>query len=158
MKLIKIWNPENNTFKKDLMLISSETEQYYKCGNFRCSKDSNKVLGTCLLWRFASEDEIQEYVLELKAVPIIEYSRLVDYIKLFSDRIIEDDLCSDGRELFYIAEHYIEKDLENLGITDKFIVKYNDRYQIAKRTLTYNIEFDFENLSDELMTLVLVWW
>ena len=70
MKFIKMWNPGYPDKKYELQFVNKETEDLYITHYNRCDKSSDKVIGFCLKYRLATQEEIDAYILELKQLKI----------------------------------------------------------------------------------------
>ena len=151
-KFVKIENPHYAEYSK-IDYIIEETETQYKCSNVKLGKDF-KITGTCLIWRFATPEETNNYIQDLRTIPFLEDNNLIDDIRRMSYSFSKEDLCSDGRELWYIVDRYIEEKLKVLNITDRFFYFSYNEYYLATRTDKYNNDFNFEKISDELYTLI----
>lgn len=152
MKFVKIENPHYPEYNK-IDCIIEETEDYYKCADRKLNKNF-KIPGTCLIWRFATESEINNYIQDMRTIPFLDDNNLISDIRMMSYSISKEDLCSDGRELWYIVDRYIEEKLKSLNITDRFFYSSHKQYYLATRTDKYEIDFNFERISDELYELI----
>ena len=151
-KFVKIENPRNPEYSK-IDYILDETEKYYNCADRKLGKDFT-IPGTCLIWRFATPEETNNYIQDLRSIPFLEDNNLIDDIRRMSYSISKEDLCSDGRELWYMVDRYIEEKLNNLNISDRFLYKYYGNYFLATRQNKYEIDFNFEKISDEVYNLI----
>ena len=151
-KFVKIENPGYPDYDR-IDYILDETETQYVCSNVKLGKDF-KIPGTCLIWRFATPEETNNYIQDLRTIPFLEDNNLIDDIRRMSYSFSKEDLCSDGRELWYIVDRYIEEKLKVLNITDRFFYFSYNEYYLATRTDKYNNDFNFEKISDEHYTLI----
>ena len=151
-KFVKIGYPGYPDYDK-IDYIVEETETQYKCSDRKLGKDF-KIPGTCLIWRFATESEINEYIQDFRTIPFLEDNYLIDDIRTMSYSISKEDLCSNGKDLWYIVDRYIEEKLKSLNITDRFFYSSYNQYYLATRNNKYEIDFNFEQISDELYKLL----
>lgn len=151
MKFVKIENPNYPEYNK-IDYIIEETETQYKCADRKLGKDF-KIPGTCLIWRFATPEETNNYIQDLRTIPFLEDANLVDDIRKMTYSISKEDLCSDGRELWYMVDRYIEDKLKSLNITDRFFYRSYGSYFLATRNKKYEIDFNFEQIAEELFEL-----
>ena len=81
--------------------------------------DNNTVSGTCLVWEYVELNEIKKHYTQFE---ILTVTGLVEDLRTLSHSISFDDLCGDGKQLFYILNKYIEKELSKyVKNTEKFI-------------------------------------
>lgn len=151
-KFVKIKNPSNTEYSK-IDYILDETKTQYICAERILSKDFT-IPGTCLIWNFATEQEINDYIQDLRSIPFLEDNNLIDDIRRMSYSISKEDLCSGGRELWYIVDRYIEEKLNNLNISDRFFYSSYKEYYLATRQDKYEINFNFEKFSKEVYNLI----
>ena len=151
-KFVKIDHPGYPDYDR-IDYIVEETETLYKCADRKLGKDF-KIPGTCLIWRFASPEEIENYIAKLRTIPFLEDTDLIDDIRRMSYSISKEDLCADGKELWYIVDRYISEKLESSNITDRFFYCSYDKYYLATRNNNYEIDFNFEKFSTELYEII----
>ena len=151
-KFVKIENPYDPEYNK-IDYIIEETEDYYQCADRKLDKDF-KIPRTCLIWRFATPEEINEYIQDLKTIPFLEDGNLIDDIRRMSYNISKEDLCADGRELWYMVDRFIEEKLKSLNITDRFFYYSHKEYYLATRQDKYEINFNFEKISNEVYNII----
>lgn len=147
-KFVKIENPGYPDYNM-IDFIVEETEDYYQCSDRKLGKDF-KIPGTCLIWRFTTPEETNDYIQDLRTIPFLEDNNLIDDIRRMSYSFYKEDLCSDGRELWYIVDRYIEEKLNNLNISDRFFYSSYKEYYLATRQDKYEINFNFEKISNEV--------
>lgn len=148
-KFVKIENPGYPDYDR-IDYIVEETETQYKCADRKLDKDF-KIPGTCLIWRFTTPEETNNYIQDLRTIPYLEDGNLIDDIRRMSYSFYKEDLCSDGRELWYMVDRYIEEKLKSLNITDRFFYYSHKEYYLATRQDKYEINFNFEQISDEIV-------
>ena len=151
-KFVKIENPGHPDYDR-IDYILDETQTQYKCADRKLGKDF-KITGTCLIWRFATPEETNNYIQDLRSIPFLEDNNLIDDIRRMSYSFSKEDLCSDGRELWYMVDRYIEEKLKSLNITDRFFYFSYKEYYLAIRQVNYQINFNFEKISDEVYNLI----
>lgn len=150
-KFVKIENPGHPDYAT-IDCIVEETETQYKCADRKLGKDF-KIPGTCLIWRFATPEEENDYIQDLRTIPFLEDANLINDIRKMTYSISKEDLCAEGRELWYIVDRYIEDKLKSLNITDRFFYRSYGAYFLATRNVMYEIDFNFEQIAEELFEL-----
>ena len=153
MKFIKIWNPDHPDKKFELQFVNKETEDLYITHYNRCDKSSDKVLGFCLKYRLATQEEIDSYIAELKQLKICSDAELINDIRRFSISYSKEDLCSDGREIWYIAERYIQKEIESQGLGRKFLFMQGKELYLAISQDNHYIDYEFRHIHPDMISL-----
>ena len=90
----------------------------------------------------------------MRTIPIITDINLIEDIRLMSYSISREDLCSSGRDLWYIVERYISEILKALNVEERFFCFWYGGYYLATRLEKYNIDFNFEPISKELWEII----
>lgn len=152
-KFVKIENPGYPDYDK-VDYIVEETETQYKCADRKLGKDFT-IPGTCLTWRFATSEEENDYIQDLRTIPFLEDANLIDDIRKSSDCIYKEDLCSDGRDLWYIVERYISERLKTLNIEERFFYFWYGSYYLATNKDSYDsTDWGFEPIAKELWEII----
>ena len=152
-KFVKIENPGYPEYNRCDYIVE-ETETQYICVERKLNKDFT-VPGTCLVWRFLNSEEENHFLQEMRTIPIIEDANLISDIRLMSYGISREDLCSDGRELWYIVERYVSEKLESLNIKDRFFYFWCGRYYLATNNDKYDsTNWSFEPISDDMFNII----
>ena len=153
MKFIKMWNPDYPDKEFELQFVNKENDDLYITHYNRCDKSSDKVLGFCLKYRLATQEEIDAYIAELKQLKICSDLELIDDIRKFSNSYSREDLCSDGREIWYIAERYIQKEIESQGLERKFLFMQGKELYLAISNDNYNVDYEFRHIHPDIISL-----
>ena len=153
MKFIKMWNPDYPNKKFELQFVNRETDHLYATNYNQCEKSSDKVLGFCLKYRLATQKEIDAYIAELKQLKICSDSELIDDIRSFSNCYSKEDLCSDGREIWYIAKRYIQKEIESQGLGRKFLFMQGKELYIAISKDDHDVDYEFRYIHPDIISL-----
>ena len=153
MKFIKMWNPNYPNIKFELQFVNRETDHLYATHYNQCEKSSDKVLGFCLKYRLATQEEIDAYIAELKQLKICSDSELIDDIRSFSNCYSKEDLCSDGREIWYIAKRYIQKEIESQGLGRKFLFMQGKELYIAISKDDHDVDYEFRYIHPDIISL-----
>ena len=146
MKFIKMWSPGYPDREFELQFVNRETDDQYTTHYNRCDKKSDKVSNSCLKYRLATQEEIDAYITELKQLKICSDSELINDIRRFSIRYLKEDLCSDGREIWYIAERYIKKEIESQGLGKKFLFMQGKELYLAISNDNHNVNYEFRHV------------
>ena len=153
MKFIKMWNQDYPDRKFELQFVNRETDHLYATHYNQCEKSSDKVLGYCLKYRLATQEEIDAYITELKQLKICSDSELIDDIRSFSNCYSKEDLCSDGREIWYIAKRYIQKEIESQGLGRKFLFMQGKELYIAISKDDHDVDYEFRYIHPDMISL-----
>lgn len=153
MKFIKMWNQDYPDRKFELQFVSRETDYLYATHYKQCEKSSDKVLGFCLKYRLATQEEIDAYITELKQLKICSDSDLIDDIRSFSNCYSKEDLCSGGREIWYIAKRYIQKEIESQGLGRKFLFMQGKELYIAISKDNPDVDYEFRYIHPDMIEL-----
>ena len=153
MKFIKMWNPGYPDREFELKFVKKETDDQYITHYNRCDKKSDKVLNSCLKYRLATQEEIDAYITELKQLKIYSDSELIDDIRRFSISYLKEDLCSDGRKIWYIAERYIQKEIESQGLGRKFLFMQGKELYIAISKDDHDVDYEFRYIHPDMIEL-----
>ena len=153
MKFIKMWNPDYPDREFELQFVNRETDHLYATHYKQCEKSSDKVLGYCLKYRLATQEEIDVYITELKQLKICSDSELIDNIRRFSMCYSKEDLCSDGREIWYIAERYIQKEIESQGLGRKFLFMQGKELYLAISKDDHDVDYEFRYIHPDMIEL-----
>ena len=153
MKFIKMWNPDYPNEDFELQFVNRETDHQYATHYKQCEKSSDKVLGSRLKYRLATQKEIDAYIAELKQLKICSDLELIDDIRRFSISYSREDLCSDGREIWYIAERYIQKEIESQGLGRRFLFMQGKELYLAISNDNYNVDFEFRHVHPDMISL-----
>ena len=153
MKFIKMWNPDYPDRKFELQFVNRETDHLYATHYKQCEKSSDKVLGYCLKYRLATQEEIDAYISELKQLKICSDSKLIDDIRSFSNCYSKEDLCSDGREIWYIAERYIQKEIESQGLVKKLLFMQGKELYLAISKDDHDVDYEFRHIHPDMIEL-----
>ena len=153
MKFIKMWNQDYPDRKFELQFVNRETDHLYATHYNQCEKSSDKVLGYCLKYRLATQEEIDAYITELKQLKICSDSELIDDIRSFSNCYSKEDLCSDGREIWYIAKRYIQKEIESQGLGRKFLFMQGKKLYIAISKDDNDVDYEFRYIHPDMISL-----
>ena len=152
-RFVKIENPGYPDYDK-VDYIVEETETHYKCADRKLGKDF-KIPGTCLIWRFATPEEENDYIQDLRTIPFLEDANLIDDIRKMTYSISKEDLCSDGRDLWYIVERYISERLKTLNVEERFFYFWYGTYYLAANKDNYDsTDWSFEPISKELWEII----
>lgn len=152
-KFVKIENPGYPDYDR-VDYIVEETETQYVCSERKLNKDFT-ISRTCLTWRFLNQDEENDFIQEMRTIPIIEDMNLIDDIRRMSYNISREDLCSDGRDLWYIVERYISERLKSLNVEERFFYFWYGSYYLATNKDNYDsTDWSFEPISKELWEII----
>ena len=158
MKFIKMWNPDYPDRKFELQFVNRETDHLYATHYNQCEKSSDKVLGFCLKYRLATQEEIDAYIAELKQLKICSDCQLIDDIRSFSNSYSREDLCSDGREIWYIAVRYIQKEIESQGLGKKFLFMEGKELYLAISQDNHYVDYEFKHIHPNMIELFHFIW
>lgn len=153
MKFIKMWNPDYPDKEFELQFVKKENDDLYITHYNRCDKSSDKVLGFCLKYRLATKEEIDAHIAELKQLKICSDSELIDDIRRFSNSYSIGDLCSNGREIWYIAERYIQKEIESQVLGRKFLFMQGKELYLAISKDNHNVDYEFRHIHPDMISL-----
>jgi len=150
---IKLNHPLYPTQTYHLEYIIDESENYFNCVGYeyKLNKKNKTVANTCLVWEYATEEEILKFKEFLSSLPIIKHSELIDDVYNFSNYINQEDMCSDGKECYYIAEKYLLKELKNLHVESHAIVLKNKTWYLISNKDNYGINFNFKEISEKML-------
>lgn len=151
-KFVKIENKNYPEYIKYDYIVE-ETKTQYKCSERKLNKDFT-IQGTSLTWRFLNPEEENSFIQDMRTIPIITDINLIEDIRLMSYSISREDLCSSGRDLWYIVERYISEILKALNVEERFFCFWYGGYYLATRLEKYNIDFNFEPISKELWEII----
>ena len=167
---VKAFNPtisKPETIVESLAFVSKVNTSTFnvlgsKYAHYTFNMSNDTIQNTCCKWKVATTNEIEEYTTYLSSLPIvgdistihsipipIQHS-IFSYLKDFCQNIYYDDLCSDGKECFYIAKFFIEETLKNCEIQSDFIYISQTQCILCLRKCPVDIEYDFMPL-DKVM-------
>lgn len=152
-KFVKIENKNYPEYIKYDYIIE-ETETQYKCSERKLDKNGN-VPGTSLTWRFLNPEEENDFIQEMRTIPIVTDMNLIEDIRLISYSISREDLCSSGRDLWYIVERYVSERLKALNVEERFFCFLYGSYYLATNKDVYDsTNWNFEPISKELWEII----
>jgi len=104
--LIKFCNDFNGNIIFDTISRVTKTEAFSTSKHYKLDLKSNKVKGTCVTYKKATNDELLFEIEKINSYPLITNVDIISAIWGITT-IYKDDLSSDGSDLWYSVDNLI---------------------------------------------------